>query len=84
MNDSVNIIQLFNFYRSTNFGINMESSGNENDSGVMLEPSFDLRVDVSVKEVSLKRRHALRYFLRIMSNIFVFPKCNYKFKVKNQ
>ena len=60
----------------------METSGKENDSGVMLEPSFDLRVDVSVKEVSFKRRHTLRYLLHIMSNIFVFLKYNYKFKVK--
>ena len=32
----------------------MENSGNENDSGVVLEPSYDMNVDVSVKEVSIE------------------------------
>lgn len=31
----------------------MENSGNENDSGVVLEASYDMNVDVSVKEVSI-------------------------------
>ena len=32
----------------------MENSGSENDSGVVLEASFDMNVDVSVKEVSIE------------------------------
>ena len=45
---------LFQLYRDHKFGMSMENAGNENDSGVVLEASFDMNVDVSVKEVSIE------------------------------
>ena len=44
----------FWLYRDHKVGMSMENPGSENDSGVVLEASFDMNVDVSVKEVSIE------------------------------
>ena len=64
---NLNVI-IYNF-RDIKLGTNMENLGNENEGGVILEPSIDLHVDVSMKEVSFKPIYTHNYFLRIRHGI---------------